>query len=104
MLAYCPRMEDKSARSSERRSWIPWQRRGAEIAYVRTASGFEVDFLARYPDGKAELIQVCANLDNNRLLWVCRGAFQSIRRCIGSFHELAGFLFRSDAPRYSAAS
>lgn len=39
------------------------ERRGAEIAYVRTASGFEVDFLVRYPDGREELIQVCANLD-----------------------------------------
>jgi len=28
------------------------------------ASGYEVDFLARYPAGKAELIQVCASLDD----------------------------------------
>ena len=39
------------------------QRRGAEIAYVKTASGFEVDFLARYPDGREEIIQVCASID-----------------------------------------
>lgn len=39
------------------------ERRGAEISYVRTASGFEVDFLARYPDGHRELIQVCVDLD-----------------------------------------
>jgi predicted AAA+ superfamily ATPase len=39
------------------------ERRGAEIAYVRTAGGYEVDFLARYPDGRQELIQVCADLD-----------------------------------------
>jgi uncharacterized protein len=38
------------------------ERRGAEIAYVRTASGQEVDFLVRYPTGKQELIQVCADL------------------------------------------
>ncbi|MGO8677557.1 MAG: ATP-binding protein [Limisphaerales bacterium] len=37
-------------------------RRRAEIAYVRTPQGFEVDFLARYPDGRRELIQVCADL------------------------------------------
>jgi predicted AAA+ superfamily ATPase len=36
-------------------------RRRAEIAYVRTPRGFEVDFLARYPDGRRELIQVCAD-------------------------------------------
>jgi len=37
-------------------------RRRAEIAYVRTPRGFEVDFLARYPEGRRELIQVCAEL------------------------------------------
>ena len=40
------------------------ERRGAEIAYVKTQNGFEVDFLARYPDGKLDLIQVCADLDD----------------------------------------
>jgi len=39
-------------------------RRGADLAYVRTSGGFEVDFLARYPEGKDELIQVCASLDS----------------------------------------
>jgi hypothetical protein len=39
------------------------ERRGAEISYVRSGGGFEVDFLARYPGGKEELIQVCADLD-----------------------------------------
>jgi predicted AAA+ superfamily ATPase len=39
------------------------ERRGAEVAYVRNATGSEVDFLARYPDGRRELIQVCANMD-----------------------------------------
>ena len=38
-------------------------RRGAELGYVRTVDGFEVDFLARYPDGRSELIQVCTHLD-----------------------------------------
>lgn len=39
-------------------------RRGAEVGYVHTAGGYEVDFLARYPVGKEELIQVCASLDD----------------------------------------
>jgi hypothetical protein len=39
------------------------ERRGAELTYVRTADHFEVDFLARYPVGKPELIQVCVDLD-----------------------------------------
>lgn len=38
------------------------ERRGAELGYVRTAGGFEVDFLARFADGRQELIQVCADL------------------------------------------
>lgn len=36
------------------------ERRGAEVAYVRTRSGFEVDFLTRYPGGEEKLIQVTA--------------------------------------------
>lgn len=38
------------------------ERRAAEITYVKTEDGFEVDFLARYPTGGQELIQVCADL------------------------------------------
>lgn len=36
------------------------ERRRAEITYVRTPQGYEVDFLARYPSGEEDLIQVCA--------------------------------------------
>jgi predicted AAA+ superfamily ATPase len=36
-------------------------RRRAEVSYVKAAGGLEVDFLARYPSGEAELIQVCAD-------------------------------------------
>jgi hypothetical protein len=36
------------------------ERRKAEVGYVRTADGYEVDFLARYLAGGEELIQVCA--------------------------------------------
>lgn len=48
--------------------FIELQRRGAEIAYVKTPGGFEVDFLARYPDGKEDLIQACANVDDPETL------------------------------------
>lgn len=34
----------------------------ADIGYVRTHGGFEVDFLARASDGSQELIQVCADI------------------------------------------
>lgn len=37
------------------------ERRRATVTYVKTESGFEVDFLARYPDGGMDLIQVCAD-------------------------------------------
>ncbi len=36
------------------------ERRGAEVAYVKTRSGYEVDFLVRLPAGQEELIQVAA--------------------------------------------
>lgn len=39
-------------------------RRGAEVTYVRTCENQEVDFLAHYYDGRTELIQVCAELDD----------------------------------------
>jgi predicted AAA+ superfamily ATPase len=42
------------------------QRRGAEVHYVRTASSYEVDFLARYWDGREELIQVCTDLTDEQ--------------------------------------
>jgi hypothetical protein len=38
-------------------------RRGAEVAYVRTANGFEVDFHVRSLAGREQLIQVCASID-----------------------------------------
>lgn len=37
-------------------------RRRAEIGYVRTGQGYEVDFHVRAPDGASELIQVCADI------------------------------------------
>lgn len=38
------------------------ERRGAEVGYVKTSDGLEVDFLARRPAGGEELIQVCADV------------------------------------------
>jgi uncharacterized protein len=37
------------------------ERRGAEISYVKTAEGFEVDFHVDHRDGSRELMQVCAD-------------------------------------------
>ena len=36
-------------------------RRKADTGYVKTTEGFEVDFHVRFPEGKEELIQVCAD-------------------------------------------
>ena len=40
------------------------ERRGAEVAYVKTPDGFEVDFLARFRAAGEELIQVTADLSS----------------------------------------
>jgi len=48
--------------------FLELNRRDAEIAYVRTTDGFEVDFLARYVDGREELIQVCVSIDHPETL------------------------------------
>jgi predicted AAA+ superfamily ATPase len=37
------------------------ERRKAEVAYVKTTEGLEVDFYVRYPAGGQELVQVCAD-------------------------------------------
>jgi len=41
--------------------FVELERRKAQVGYVKTPDGFEVDFLARYLDGGEELIQVCAD-------------------------------------------
>jgi len=40
------------------------ERRNAEVGYVKTSEGLEVDFLARHPDAGEELVQVCADLSS----------------------------------------
>jgi predicted AAA+ superfamily ATPase len=65
---------------------IELERRRAEVTYVRTPEGHEVDFLARYPDGRTELIQVCADASGGdtatrelRALAEAREAFPNAR-------------------------
>ncbi len=58
---------DRSGRSNlghalETAVRIELERRGLESFYVRTKDGFEVDFLARSPEGSEALIQVCLDL------------------------------------------
>lgn len=40
------------------------ERRGAELAYLRTSSGYEVDFHARLPEGRVLVVQVCAQIES----------------------------------------
>lgn len=41
---------------------VELERRGHEVSYVRTSEGFEVDFIARSPEGCWTLAQVCADV------------------------------------------
>ncbi|MEO8614665.1 MAG: ATP-binding protein [Luteolibacter sp.] len=64
---------DRSGKSNtghllETAVFIELQRRQADISYVKTPGGFEVDFLARHPAGFEELIQVCASIDDPEIL------------------------------------
>ena len=43
---------------------VELERRGYDVTYLRTAEGYEVDFLVRGPDGGMELLQVCADLSD----------------------------------------
>jgi predicted AAA+ superfamily ATPase len=47
---------------------VELQRRGAEVSYVKTSGGFEVDFLARHLDATEELIQMCGDLGDPETL------------------------------------
>jgi uncharacterized protein len=40
---------------------IELERRGYQVTYVRTPNHFEVDFLARGPEGDVQLLQICAD-------------------------------------------
>jgi hypothetical protein len=44
------------------------ERRGAQLSYVRTKDGYEVDFLVWYPGQGSELIQVCTAVDSGATL------------------------------------
>ncbi len=40
------------------------ERRKAEVGYVKTTEGFEIDFEVKYVNGYIDLIQVCADIDD----------------------------------------
>ncbi len=45
---------------------IELERRRFEITHMRTPEGYEIDFVARGPNGETELIQVCTDLSDPR--------------------------------------
>jgi predicted AAA+ superfamily ATPase len=47
---------------------IELERRGWEASFVKTEQGFEVDFLARSPEGQWLLLQACANVADTATL------------------------------------
>lgn len=56
------------------------ERRKAEVGYVRTAEGFEVDFHARFPAAGEALIQVCADPDDANVIVRELRALEDARR------------------------
>lgn len=59
--AFDPGGRSRTGRALETVVLHELERRGAAVEYVRTKDGYEVDFLARYRDGREELVQVCAD-------------------------------------------
>jgi predicted AAA+ superfamily ATPase len=59
-------------------------RQGSSLAYVKTGRGHEVDFLATQTDGRTQLIQVAADIENEstlqRELRSLEGASEEFRR------------------------
>jgi predicted AAA+ superfamily ATPase len=60
---------DRSGKSNlghalETAVYLHLRKKKADIAYVKTKSGFEVDFLARHLEGNEALIQVCLSIDD----------------------------------------
>ena len=76
------------------------ERRGAAIGYVQTASGREVDFLARYPDGKQELVQVCASLDDSE---TAHRELRALVEAAGEFPQARPLVVALDIPVNFAA-
>ena len=66
--AFSTKQEPDSGKLLENNVFVELKRRQAEISYMRTSSGYEVDFIARYPDGRVQAIQVSADVSNPQTL------------------------------------
>ena len=67
---------------------IELERRSCQVAYVRTKTGCEVDFLATSPQGKKIYIQVCSDLSAGD---VCKREFRPLTELL-SLRSKAAFL------------
>lgn len=83
-------------------------RRGSEVAWVRTADGHEVDFLARHSDGTRELIQVCLAADEpgteTRELRALAGALKEHRKARATVITLRPETFTATLPGVTVTS
>jgi uncharacterized protein len=83
-------------------------RRGAEVAWVRTAEGYEVDFFARHGDGSKELIQVCLSADESgteaREMRALQSALKEHRRTKATIITLRPESFISTLPGIEVVS
>ena len=79
------------------------ERRRAEVTYVKTPQGFEVDFLARYPSGEVDLIQVCAEADSPETAERELRALMEAGRLFPRAHKRLLTLTRDGLPRQVSA-
>lgn len=65
MALYSRSEKANTGHALETMVFVELQRRRADVHYVHTKSGREVDFIARMPSGEMQLIQVCADVTNS---------------------------------------
>lgn len=78
--AFRPARAEDLGRSLENLVACELQNRGHSLAYVKTESGFEVDFLATARDGSQMLVQVAADVEDPRTLLREVRALEEARR------------------------
>lgn len=79
------------------------EQRGAEVGYVKTEEGLEVDFLARYRAAGEDLIQVCADVTAKATLERELNALEAAGRAHRRARRLMLVLDRESATRVHAA-
>jgi uncharacterized protein len=73
---------------------VELERRGCEVAYVRTKEGLEVDFMARAPLGEWTLVQVCAEISDPA---TCEREIRALAAAASEFPEAIPVLLTLDS-------